>query len=298
MGVPNVGDDVERAAEILGNGGLVAIPTETVYGLAAVARDVRAVRRIYEVKGRPSDHPLIVHLHDGDDAVEWTDDWPSSAATLTQRWWPGPLTVVVRRSPIVPDVVTGGHHTVALRVPDHPLTLRLLAIVGDGLAAPSANRFGHVSPTTARHVEVDLGTQVDYVLDGGPCPVGLESTIVDCTNDPVQILRPGHVTREDVETTLIRVAESSGPSRAPGMLASHYAPACRLVLHEHLPGELPHGEPLVDASGDPRSFARDMYEILRRADVEGVSTLHVVLPPPRGIGVAIRDRLTKAAAGR
>lgn len=292
------GDDVGRAAEILGNGGLVAIPTETVYGLAAMARDVRAVRRIYEVKGRPAGHPLIVHLHDREGASEWADEWSASAESLTQRWWPGPLTVVVRRSAIVPDVVTGGHDTVALRVPAHPLTLRLLAAVGDGLAAPSANRFGRVSPTTARHVIADLGDQVDYVLDGGPCSVGLESTIVDCTSDPVQILRPGRVTREDVATSVSRVAESSGPSRAPGMLASHYAPACRLVLHEQRPDSLPDGEPMVDASVDPGSFARDMYEMLRRADVDGVDTMHVVLPPARGIGVAIRDRLTKAAAGR
>ncbi len=292
------GDDVGRAAEILGNGGLVAIPTETVYGLAAMARDVRAVRRIYEVKGRPAGHPLIVHLHDREGASEWADEWSVSAESLTQRWWPGPLTVVVRRSAIVPDVVTGGHDTVALRVPAHPLTLRLLAAVGDGLAAPSANRFGRVSPTTARHVIADLGDQVDYVLDGGPCSVGLESTIVDCTSDPVQILRPGRVTREDVATSVSRVAESSGPSRAPGMLASHYAPACRLVLHEQRPDSLPDGEPMVDASVDPGSFARDMYEMLRRADVDGVDTMHVVLPPARGIGVAIRDRLTKAAAGR
>jgi L-threonylcarbamoyladenylate synthase len=297
---PRVGDDVERAAEILGNGGLVAIPTETVYGLAAVARDVEAVSRVFTTKGRPFDHPLIVHVHDVSAAVEWAAEWGEAAERLSSRFWPGPLTIVVPRSDFVPDVVTGGLSTVALRVPDHPMTLTLLARLGDGVAAPSANRFGKVSPTTATHVIEDLGDDVDYVLDGGPCRHGLESTIVDCESSPAQILRPGAITEDDLVSVSVVVGATTGPSRAPGMLESHYAPRCTVRLHESMPttNRVSGSEAIIDASANPMGFAHDMYDHLRRADAEGVSILHVVLPPNTGIGVAIRDRLTKAAASR
>ena len=297
---PRVGDDVERAAEILGNGGLVAIPTETVYGLAAMARDVEAVRRIFSTKGRPSDHPLIVHVHDAAAAVEWAAEWGETTERLSSRFWPGPLTLVVPRSDFVPDVVTGGRTTVALRIPDHPLTLALLDRLGDGLAAPSANRFGKVSPTTATHVIEDLSDDVDYVLDGGACRHGLESTIVDCTTTPVQILRPGAITAEDLMGASVTFGDTTGPSRAPGMLESHYAPRCIVRLHESMPTTVSVGdkEAIIDASANPMGFAHDMYDHLRRADADEVSILHVVLPPNTGIGVAIRDRLTKAAASR
>lgn len=295
------GRDVEHAARILLDGGLVAIPTETVYGLAALARDHGAVRRVYETKGRPPTHPLIVHVADVDGAREWSSQWPASAESLASHFWPGPLTLVVPKADFVPDDVTGGHATVALRVPDHPVTLDLLRRVGDGVAAPSANRFGKVSPTAPEHVLADLGDEVDYVLDGGQCRIGLESTIVDCTTDPPQILRPGSVTPDDIERVVRRTAPASGPSRASGMLSSHYAPRCRVLLVEA--GETP---PVVEggssrtlsARHEPHTFARRLYAELRRADDDGVDTLVIELPEPRGIGLAIRDRLTKAAAGR
>jgi len=299
--VSTSGVDVERAARLLLGGGVVAIPTETVYGLAATARDAIAVRRVYDLKGRPASHPLIVHFADAEGAGEWAQHWSPETDALAQRFWPGPLTLIVERADFVPDFVTGGLSSVALRVPDHALTLQLLRVVGDGLAAPSANKFGLVSPTTAQHVRTDLGNGVDYVLDGGPCRIGVESTIVDCTVDPPQILRPGAVTVEDIETVIRSVAASSGPSRAPGMLSSHYAPKCRLVLVES--GARP-TEPMsgstrtLDARVNPSTFAREMYAELRRADDDGIDSLLIELPEPRGIGLAIRDRLTKAAAGR
>jgi len=294
-----VGHDVLRAASILQHGGIVAVPTETVYGLGALARDQHAVARIFEAKNRPTDHPLIVHVASVDAAREWSSEWPAAAELLTSEFWPGPLTIIVRRAAFVSDQVTGGQDTVALRVPDHPMTLELLNLVGDGLAAPSANRFGHVSPTTAQHVVDDLGDRVDYVLDGGPCHVGLESTIVDCTVDPPRVLRPGGVTTERIHAIVDQGDQTTSTVRAPGMLASHYAPMCRLHLLEadHAVDSIdePSRTRLVDASGDPIGFARDMYSFMRRADEEGVEDLYVRMPAPVGIGVAIRDRLTKAA---
>ncbi|CAB4596247.1 unannotated protein [freshwater metagenome] len=296
-----VGTDVVEAARLLSTGGVVAIPTETVYGLAAVARDADAVRRVYTVKGRPLDHPLIVHVASEEAAREWAATWPPVADALAEHFWPGPLTLIVERAEFVPDHVTGGRSTVALRVPDHPMALELLERVADGVAAPSANRFGRVSPTTAEHVLNDLGNDVDYVLDGGSCDIGLESTIVDCSVDPPQILRPGGVATEDIEAVVKTLAPTSGPSRAPGMLPGHYAPDCRVVLREHdgPPVSGPSGRArFLDASVDPSSFARTMYANMRDADRDGVETLVITLPAPRGIGLAIRDRLRKAAAGR
>jgi len=294
-----IGTDVVEAARALADGGVVAVPTETVYGLAALARDPVAVRRIYAIKGRPSDHPLIVHVADETEAREWASEWPASAASLAGRFWPGPLTIVVPRADFVPDSVTGGRDTVALRVPGHPVALELIRRVGDGLAAPSANRFGRVSPTTAEHVSLDLGTDVDYILEGGPCEVGVESTIVDCSVYPPQVLRPGGVSIEDVMDTVLEVAPATGPSRAPGMMESHYAPRCRVVPIE--PGQQAENSGRtrrLDARSDPAGFAREMYGHLRRADEDSIDTLVVELPEPRGIGLAIRDRLSKAAAGR
>jgi len=221
--------DVERAAATIRAGGLVAIPTETVYGLAADATNPEAVRRIFEVKGRPADHPLIVHLAAADQLDAWAATVPIAARVLIDAGWPGPLTVIVPRASAVHDVVTGGLDTVALRVPAHPMALELLERVTVGLAAPSANRFGAVSPTTAEHVLGDLGDRLDpardVILDGGACPIGVESTIVDCAAVPAQILRAGGVPVEDVRRLLAGgVADASGPSRASGMLASHYAP--------------------------------------------------------------------------
>lgn len=296
--------DIDRALEVLRNGGLVAIPTETVYGLAADASNESAVRRIFAAKGRPADHPLIVHVADGSQLSSWAREVPPAAAVLADACWPGPLTLLVPKADHVLPVVTGGRDTVGVRVPAHPLTTELLVRFGGGLAAPSANRFGRVSPTTAQHVRADLGDAVDHVLDGGPCPVGVESTIVDCTVDPPQVLRPGGIPTEQVEALLGgRLAGASGPSRASGMLASHYAPSAQVVLvddsvaadhflHEH-PGAV-----VIDRTHDLLEYARHLYADLRAADECGAAVVVAVMPPAAGLGHAIRDRLTKAAAGR
>jgi len=303
--------DLDRAVAAIRAGALVAIPTETVYGLAADATNPEAVARIFEMKGRPVDHPLIVHLAAAGELDEWAREVPDAARLLTDTAWPGPLTVIVPRAAGVLDAVTGGLDTVGLRVPAHAMALALIERSGVGLAAPSANRFGAVSPTTAEHVLLDLGDRLDprrdVILDGGPCPIGLESTIVDCASSPPQILRAGGVPVEDIRRLLAgAVADASGPSRASGMLASHYAPRCavRLVdsaddavaLRAGSVGSV--GSEILDLTGDLVVYARELYARLRDADVRGVSTLIAVLPPADGLGHAIRDRLTKAAAPR
>lgn len=297
-------DDIDRALEVLRNGGLVAIPTETVYGLAADASNEDAVRRVFAAKGRPVDHPLIVHVARPDQLTDWAAEVPPSAALLADTCWPGPLTLLVPKAAHVLPVVTGGRDTVGVRVPAHPLTTVLLERFVGGLAAPSANRFGMVSPTTAQHVRDDLGARVDFVLDGGPCPVGVESTIVDCTVSPAQILRPGGIPSEQVEHLLDgQVAAASGPSRASGMLASHYAPNARVILAETraeaavLLADLGHAE-LIDRTEDLVDYARHLYADLRLADERGAQVVVAVLPPAVGLGHAIRDRLGKAAAHR
>lgn len=299
-----MGTSLDDALAVLRAGGLVAIPTETVYGLAADASNEAAVRRIFAAKGRPADHPLIVHVAGAERLAEWAAEVSVTAALLADTCWPGPLTLLVPRAPHVLDAVTGGRPTVGVRVPAHPLTLELLDRFGGGLAAPSANRFGMVSPTTAEHVLADLGDAVDYVLDGGPCPVGVESTIVDCTVDPPQVLRPGGIATEQIAELLgSSLAEASGPSRAPGMLASHYAPTARVVLAEtRAEGELLAGDiegaELLDRTADLVDYARHLYADLRAADERGTRVVVAVLPPPRGLGHAVRDRLAKAAAHR
>jgi L-threonylcarbamoyladenylate synthase len=295
-------DPVEHALAIIRAGGLVAIPTETVYGLAADASNETAVRRIFTAKGRPADHPLIVHVASAEDLPLWASQVPAAAAVLAEACWPGPLTLLVPKAEHVLPIVTGGRPTVGVRVPAHPLTTELLVRFGGGLAAPSANRFGDVSPTTADHVRADLGDAVDYVLDGGPCPVGVESTIVDCTVTPPQILRPGGIPSEQIAELLNgELAEASGPSRASGMLASHYAPRARVLLAETraeadlLVHDLEHAE-LIDRSDDLVDYAQQLYADLRLADQRGASVIVAVMPPAEGLGHAIRDRLQKAAA--
>jgi L-threonylcarbamoyladenylate synthase len=289
-------------------GGLVAIPTETVYGLGADASDPAAVDRIFAVKDRPRDHPLIVHI-----TPAWLGDWaaevPATAQVLAATCWPGPLTLLLPRTDRVPDAVTGGRDTVGLRAPAHPLTEQLLARTGLGIAAPSANRFGQVSPTTAAHVVDDLGSYLDpardVVLDGGPSPIGVESTIVDCTTDPPQLLRPGGIPTEDVERLLdLAVAAPTGPSRAAGMLASHYAPRARVVLvpdraaADRQTADLEHAGlrvAVIDHGADLVGYARDLYAELRAADAASADRIVAILPAAHGLGHAIRDRLTKAA---
>ena len=280
----------------------MAIPTETVYGLAADASNEAAVRRIFAVKGRPADHPLIVHVADGEQLARWAAHVPPSAAVLADACWPGPLTLLVPRAAHVLDVVTGGRPTVGIRVPAHPLTRELLHRFGGGLAAPSANRFGKVSPTTAQHVRDDLGSDVDLVLDGGASPVGVESTIVDCTVDPPQVLRPGAITTEQIEALLGDIAGAAGPEscvrharlalRPPGPRAcwSTTGPeAARLAAEV--------SDAVVIGDGvDAVDYARHLYHWLRAADAEGRGVVIAVLPPAAGLGHAVRDRLVKAAA--
>ena len=304
---PAITTDVDHAVAVLRAGGLVGIPTETVYGLAADATNADAVRRIFAVKQRPADHPLIVHIAGAGLLPGWCSTVPESATRLAAACWPGPLTLLVPRAAHVLTEVTGGRDTIGLRVPAHPLTLRLLHHFGGALAAPSANLYGRVSPTTPRHVQHDLGGLLELVLDGGPSDVGVESTIVDCTVDPPQVLRPGAITSEQIGAILdSAVAAGQGPSRAPGMLAAHYAPRCTVMLVGTLAeaavvaaaeGTEGRHVDILDLGPDLASAARTLYADLRDADDRDVDVLVAVLPSPGGLGDALRDRLTKAAAG-
>ena len=298
-----IGTSIDRALEILRNGGVIGFPTETVYGLAADASNSVAINRIFDIKGRPRNHPLIVHLDSLAEARLWSADWSASAEILGALFWPGPLTVIVTKALTVHLEVTGGLETLALRVPNHAVALEVLRGLEGGIAAPSANKFGKVSPTTAEHVLADLGSEVDYILDGGPCSIGLESTIVDCSAHTIQILRPGGISLELISQVLPIAEHMTGPSRAPGMLESHYAPTCRLtvvadmneaqsLLGTHAATQQVR---IIDGSSDPTLFATQMYSQLRQCDDDGIEQAIVVLPSPNGIGSAIRDRLLKAA---
>jgi L-threonylcarbamoyladenylate synthase len=317
-----VSDDLDRAVDILRAGGLVAFPTETVYGLGADASNAEALRRLYAVKGRPAEHPVIAHLGAHASLDDWALDVAPIARALADAFWPGPLTVVLRRNrDAIVDEVTGGRDTVGLRVPNHPLALALLDAFGGAVAAPSANRFGRVSPTTAADVRADLGADVDLVLDGGPCAVGLESTIVDCTGSEPRILRVGGVTTEAIERVAGGPVElrTDGEVAAPGTLASHYAPRARVELVDEAtlvnrtrevalrgeraavlalrPGEVSGTDAVVvlTAPRDVDDYARVLYRRLREADEHGVDVVIVVPPPAEGIGVAVLDRLRRAA---
>lgn len=316
--------EVTRAVETLRRGGLVALPTETVYGLGADAENELAVRRIFAVKGRPSTHPLIVHLARREAMTQWATNITLAAESLARTFWPGPLTLVLKRTGKASDAITGGQDTVALRVPNHPLALAVLDAFGGGIAAPSANRFGHVSPTTAEHVRADLGSEVDLVLDGGPCEVGLESTIVDVSGETVRVLRPGAISRDDVARIVGRpvvMGAADADLRAPGMLQSHYAPragvcvvpaakladeAARQVAHglhrvavlSPQPLTLPDGATHIAVPADAQSLGRQLYATLRSLDEQGYEVIVVALPDDAGFGQALRDRLTKAAAPR
>lgn len=306
-------DDIEKAVRLLKKGRLVAFPTETVYGLGADARSEAALARLYTVKGRPTDHPVIVHLGSIDWVSRWAEPDPRALA-LANKFWPGPLTMILKRKPGVPDAVTGGQDSVGLRMPSHPLALQLLNAFGDGLAAPSANRFGKVSPTTADHVRSDLGRDVDYVLDGGPCQVGVESTIVDLSTPAVKVLRPGHITESEIEKVLGRLQQGIAETRAPGMLKSHYAPSTptELLSPAQLDARLrelegtnvavwsrrkPTGASYwLEAESDPRDYARTLYANLRRLDLGGYRHILVEEPPEGEAWLASRDRLRRATA--
>jgi L-threonylcarbamoyladenylate synthase len=309
---------------VLRAGGLVAFPTETVYGLGADATNATAVRRVFAVKGRPFDHPVIAHLGSRARLDDWAIDVSDTARALTDELWPGPLTVVVRRrAGTIVDEVTGGRDTVGLRVPAHPLALELLDAFGGAVAAPSANRFGRVSPTTAQHVRDDLDGDVDLVLDGGPCTVGVESTIVDCTGGRPEVLRPGGITAARLREILgvdVPVASTSTVA-APGTLPSHYAPRASVVLatrddvaaraavaldegrqvavlSESPAPDLPSAVVWLDAGRDADDYARSLYARLREADARKVDVVLAIPPGTTGLGLAVADRLRRAAGVR
>lgn len=296
---------IAEAVRILRAGGVVALPTETVYGLAADAADVHAVGRIFAIKGRPADHPLIVHLPPSAELAHYALDNPPALHRLAERFWPGPLTVIVRKTALIPNVVTGDQATVALRMVDHPLTGAILARFGRAVAAPSANRFGRISPTTAQHVRDDLGTAVDLIVDGGPSRVGVESTIIDITGDVPAILRAGMIGATELGDALgvPVIARAGGPVRAPGMLLSHYAPRAplKLVDADKLDAEIARrvrrGERVgvLTLPADAAAAARELYAALRALDSAGYDVLLAVLPPDGEASAAVRDRLTRAA---
>lgn len=321
---------IAQAVALLQSGQLVAFPTETVYGLGANALDADAVARIFEAKGRPAWNPVITHVADTDAARALARDWPANAQRLAERFWPGPISLVVAKHPDVPDIVTAGHDSVAIRVPAHPVALALLRAVARPLAAPSANRFTQVSPTTAAHVVQSLGDRVPLVIDGGTCDVGIESTIVDLTSETPTILRPGSISQAQIEATLqravnvassrVRLTEEHIPGqRAPGGAERHYAPRAEVWLFDpeqigeiqsalenrnsgsitallrttDLPPAIPHR--MVRMPADPDGYARALYAALHDADAQGAALVLVERPPDFDSWRAIRDRLTRAA---
>jgi len=306
---------VDAAAHLIA-GDLVAFPTETVYGLGADASNSQAVARIYQVKGRPADHPLIVHVASMDRMGDWASDVPEYAIKLARAFWPGPMTLVLKRSELAGDFITGGQDTVGVRVPDHAVALALLEAFekagGKGVAAPSANRFGHVSPTTASAVVEELGDYLivnDLVLDGGECAVGVESTIIDCTGPAPRVLRPGAISGAMIqECTGLTITHSDSEIRVSGSLENHYAPVATVLLCETpLPGQgfiahkniqTPEGVIRLASPGDDEEFAHILYSALRAADAQGLAEVVVMQPIGIGIAVAIRDRLARAANGR
>jgi L-threonylcarbamoyladenylate synthase len=314
--------EIQHAVAVLRAGGLVAFPTETVYGLGADASSPEAVKKIYAVKGRPADHPVIVHVADAVQVAAWAREVPGAFGALARRFWPGPLTLILKRARGVSEVVTGGQDTVAVRVPSHPVAQRLLGVFGGGIAAPSANRFGRVSATTAEHVRQEFGAEVACVLDGGEADVGIESTIVDLSGAEPRLLRPGWIGSHDIEAALgaaLAVPDRTAP-RAPGTLAAHYAPRTPLALVEadlllELAASLARqgkktaalafsaARPVAPAivwkaaPSDARAYAHALYANLRALDAAGCDTILVERPPQTAEWAAINDRLTRAAAG-
>ena len=318
-----------RAAEIIKNGGLVAIPTETVYGLGASALNDEAVARIFTVKGRPQDNPLIIHVHGAEDLKMWCSEVPEAAYQLAEKFWPGPLTMVLKKKDCVPDRVTAGMDTVAVRCPDHPATLRIIELAGVPIAAPSANLSGKPSPTSAEHVRHDMDGRVEAIVDGGECRVGLESTIIDLSAAPPRLLRPGGVSLEqlrdilgevDVDAAVYRRLEAGEKPKAPGMKYRHYSPRARVVI---LNGAVENVAAYVNAHrgertavlcfdgeerlfdvpvclsyGDParpETLAEKLFACLRELDREDIDEIYSRCPPKGGVGLAVYNRLSKAA---
>ncbi|MDA3041999.1 MAG: L-threonylcarbamoyladenylate synthase, partial [Actinomycetota bacterium] len=292
------GDDpmaIDEAVRTLKEDSLVAIPTETVYGLAARASSPNAIKKIFTIKGRPTEHPLILHIAKIQDLPLWSSELSNDAHVLAEKYWPGPLTLVVRRNNKVCDEITGGRDTVAIRCPSHPITTELLIRLGDAIVAPSANRFGKVSPTSALHVAEDFADEINVILDGGECSIGVESTIVDCTTNPPQILRAGAITAEKIQIECgITVASASGESRASGMLEKHYAPNCTVELVSdrkdaetrlsQLNKDGRSGE-IIDFGADLEMYAHELYSRLRDADKRLVDVVIAVKPSMSGIGI-------------
>ena len=318
-------DALAVAAQALQDGSLVAFPTETVYGLGADATNAAAVARIYKVKGRPSDHPLIVHIADLKYLEQWISDIPEYAISLARDFWPGPMTLILHRSELAKDFITGGQDTVGIRIPHNSLALGLLEafhkLGGAGVAAPSANRFGQVSPTTANAVQEELGdylSDTDLVLDGGPSEVGVESTIIDCTRELPRILRPGAITFEMIEeVTELKVSKSLDKNsddfkqegiRVSGSLENHYAPKAKVFLDQKpVDGSgfialesinTPDGVIRLAAPESVQEFARVLYSALREGDHQGLSSIYIDQPSGDGLAIAIRDRLSRSAKGR
>jgi L-threonylcarbamoyladenylate synthase len=309
-------DTISKAAQSLKDGHLVAFPTETVYGLGADATNEKAVSRIYSVKGRPVGHPLIVHISSINKLDQWAKDIPDYAIKLAREFWPGPMTLILPRTGLAKDFITGGQNNVGLRVPAQSVALALLKkfedLGGQGIAAPSANRFGAVSPTTAEAVSEELNEYIgdkDLILDGGKCLVGIESTIIDCTGMAPKILRPGAITEELIEKVLDKKSEKNSEEseiKAPGLLNSHYSPKAKISLNsipEPSEGFLalskfqtPTGAIRLASPNTIEQYARDLYSALRSADQQGLAKVAVQLPEGPGLAEAIRDRLTKAAA--
>jgi L-threonylcarbamoyladenylate synthase len=294
--------EVRRAAALIREGGLVAFPTETVYGLGANALDARAVARVFEVKGRPSTSPLIVHVDSREMARGLARRWPERAEKLACRYWPGPLTLVVEKDARIPDIVTAGLPTVGLRMPAHPAALALLREAGVPVAAPSANRFTELSPTTAEHVRTSLGGAVDFILDGGATAVGIESTVLSLVGEPV-LLRPGVIPLPEIEALIGPVRPAAHPGAgshaSPGMHARHYRPRTRLLLLGS--GEAPpagRGARLrlgIEMPGDPLGYAASLYESLHRLDEQGLDWVAVEPPPDTAEWAGVLDRLRRAA---
>ena len=308
-------DTISNAAQALINGHLVAFPTETVYGLGADATNEKAVSSVYSVKGRPVGHPLIVHISSINKLDQWAINIPEYAIQLARKFWPGPMTLILPRTDLAEDYITGGQNNVGLRVPAQPIALALLnkfeQLGGQGIAAPSANRFGAVSPTTADAVAEELGDYLDsddLVLDGGQCLVGIESTIIDCTGAVAKILRPGAITDEMVEQVVdkkVEITEGESEIKASGLLDSHYAPKAKISLNSIAdPGDgflalskyqTPVGAIRLASPGSLEQYARDLYSALRSADRQGLKKVVILAPEGAGLAEAIRDRLTKAA---
>lgn len=310
------GKDLDKARELLRRGELVAIPTETVYGLAANALDPKAVTRIFKAKNRPSFDPLIVHISGLDRMNELTQNVPDAAYQLAEAFWPGPLTIILPRRKIIPDLVTSGLDTVGIRMPDHPLSLELMRGLDFPLAAPSANPFGYISPTTPIHVEDQLGGKVPYILDGGPCDIGIESTIIGFEEGQIVVYRMGGKSLEEIEQVAGKVQvrdHSSSNPRSPGMLKSHYAPRSPVMLgdmlNEHLPGKdvailsfrdsFPqmgaNRQFVLSETGDLSEAARRLFSGLRQLDSHNPSVILAETVPDYGLGRAINDRLRRAA---